>query len=286
MNNNLFPCFWFNQNGAEAAEFYTSVFRNSKITVNTPMVINLEIEGQKLMLLNAGPQFKPNLCLSLMVTCNSKEEVESYYHRLSEKGKVMMELDAYPWSEKYAWVEDKYGISWQLYFNTEKPKQKISPVMMFTGKNAGKCKEALSYYTTIFPDSEIQGIMEYEEGQGDIAGNVAHSQFIINDYVMMAMDSSHDHKTNFTEGTSMTVMTKDQDETDYYWNEFTKEGEESMCGWLKDKYGFSWQIVPYRLIELTNTHEVEKNQNAFGAMLKMKKIIIKDIEDAYYNDID
>ncbi|OJX33927.1 MAG: hypothetical protein BGO86_01885 [Chryseobacterium sp. 36-9] len=283
MNNNIFPCFWFNQDGAEAAEFYTSVFRNCQITVNTPMVINIEIEGQKIMFLNAGPMFKPNVTLSLMVMCDSAEEVESYYHRLAEKGKVMMELDSYPWSEKYAWVQDQYGISWQLYFAAEKAKQKISPVMMFTGKNAGKCKEALDYYTTIFPDSEIEGIMEYEEGQGDVAGNVAHSQFIINGYVMMAMDSSHDHKADFTEGTSMTVMTKDQDETDYYWDEFTKEGQESMCGWLKDKYGFSWQIVPHRLIELTNTHEVEKAQKAFGAMMKMNKIIIKDIEDAYYN---
>ena len=280
MNNNIFPCLWFNQNGSEAAKFYTSVFRNTKITVDTPMVINIEIEGQKLMFLNGGPMFQPNLTLSLMMMCDSKEEAESYYQKLSEKGKVMMELDSYPWSESYAWVEDQYGISWQIYY-TKEYKQKFSPVMMFTGQNNGKCKEALNYYTTVFPNSNIESVMEYEEGQGDTAGNVAHSQFNINDYLMMAMDSSHGHKVNFTEGTSMTIMTKDQEETDYYWNEFTKEGQESMCGWLKDKYGFSWQIVPNRLIELTNTHEVEKAQKAFGAMMKMKKIIIKDIEDAY-----
>jgi len=280
MNNNIFPCFWFNQNGEEAAKFYISIFQNSKITVETPMVINIEIEGQKLMFLNGGSMFQPNLTLSLMMMCDSKEEAESYYKRLSEKGKVMMELDSYPWSESYAWVEDQYGISWQIYY-TKEYKQKFSPVMMFTGQNNGKCKEALDYYTSVFPNSNIESVMEYEEGQGDTAGNVAHSQFNINNYLMMAMDSSHDHKVNFTEGTSMTIMTKDQEETDYYWNEFTKEGQESMCGWLKDKYGFSWQIVPNRLIELTNTHEVERAQKAFGAMMKMKKIIIKDIEDAY-----
>ena len=244
------------------------------------MVINIEIEGQKLMLLNAEPMFQPNLTLSLMMMCDSKEEAESYYQKLSENGKVMMELDSYPWSESYAWVEDQYGISWQIYY-TKEYKQKFSPVMMFTGQNNGKCKEALDYYPSVFPNSKIESVMEYQEGQGDTAGNVAHSQFNINNYLMMAMDSSHDHKVNFTEGTSMTIMTKDQEETDYYWNEFTKEGQESMCGWLKDKYGFSWQIVPNRLIELTNTHEVERAQKAFGAMMKMKKIIIKDIEDAY-----
>lgn len=280
MNNTIFPCFWFNQNGAEAARFYTSIFQNSNITVDTPMVVNIEIDGQKLMFLNGGPMFRPNLTLSLMMMCDSKEEAESYYEKLSVNAKIMMELGSYPWSESYAWLEDQYGISWQIYYSTEY-KQKFSPVMMFTGANNGKCKEALGYYTAIFPDSSIQNIMEYHEGQGDTAGNVAHSQFIIDNYLMMAMDSSHDHKVNFTEGTSMTIMTKDQEETDYYWKEFTKEGQESMCGWLKDKYGFSWQIVPHRVIELTNTHEVEKAQKAFGAMMKMKKISIKDIEDAY-----
>jgi len=281
MNTNIFPCYWFNQNGAEAARFYASIFRNSKVSCETPMVNNIEIEGQTLMFLNGGPMFQPNLTLSLMMMCASKDEAESYYQKLSENGKIMMPLDSYPWSDCYAWVEDQYGISWQIYYSSEAYQQKFSPVMMFTGENNGKCKEALAYYTSIFPNSKIEGIMEYEQGQGDTAGNVAHAQFIINDYVMMAMDSSHDHKVNFTEGTSMTVMTRDQEETDYYWNHLSKDGQESRCGWLKDKYGFSWQIVPHRLIELTNTHEVEKAQKAFGAMMSMNKIIIKDIEDAY-----
>ncbi|WP_379962922.1 VOC family protein [Epilithonimonas sp. UC225_85] len=280
MNHDIFPCFWFNQNGSEAAKFYTAIFKNSKTVDDTPMVINIEIEGQKLMFLNAGPQFRPNMCLSLMLMCDSPEEVEHYYQKLSESGKVMMELDGYPWSEKYAWVEDQYGISWQLYYNKEKAKQKFSPVMMFTGDTAGKCKEAIEFYTNIFPNSKTEGIMEHPEGQGEPAGNVAHAQFVINDYVMMAMDSSHNHNSNFTEGTSMTVMTKDQEETDYYWEKLTEGGQESMCGWLKDKYGFSWQIVPHRLIEITNSHDVEKAKKAFGAMMKMNKIIIKDIEDA------
>jgi len=280
MNNDIFPCIWFNQNGSEAAKFYTSIFKNSKITVDTQMVINIEIKGQKLMFLSVGPQFKPNQTLSLMLMCDSHEEVENYYQRLSENGKVMMELNAYPWSEKYAWVEDQYGISWQLYYSSEKAKQKFSPVMMFTGTNAGKCREAISFYTNIFPNSQVEGIMEYQEGQGEPAGNIAHSQFQIDHYTMMAMDSSHDHKVQFSEGTSMVVMTSDQDETDFYWNKLTEGGEESMCGWLKDKYGFSWQITPKRLIELTNHGNPETSKKAFDAMLKMKKIIIKDIEGA------
>lgn len=280
MNNDIFPCIWFNQNGGEAAKFYISVFKNSKITIDTSMVVNIEIEGQKLMFLSVGPQFKPNQTLSLMLMCESHEEVEEYYNKLSENGKVMMGLDSYPWSEKYAWVEDQYGISWQLNYASEKATQKFSPVMMFTGNNAGKCREAISFYTEIFPNSKIEGIMDYPEGQGEPAGNIAHSQFQIDNFMMMAMDSSHDHKVHFTEGTSMVVMTDNQEETDFYWNKLSENGEESMCGWLKDQYGFSWQITPKRLIELTNNGNPETSKKAFDAMLKMKKIIIKDIEDA------
>lgn len=280
MNKDIFPCIWFNQNGSEAAKFYTAVFRNSKITMDTSMVVNLEIEGQKLMFLSVGPQFRPNLTVSLMLMCDSKDEVEEYYQKLSENGKIMMEIDAYPWSEKYAWVEDQFGISWQLYYSKEKFNQKFSLVLMFTGKNNGKCREAIEYYTSIFPNSNIEGVMNYPDGQGEPSENIAHSQFQIDQYTMMAMDSSHQHNFNFSEGTSIVVMTNDQEETDFYWNRLTEEGEESMCGWLKDRYGFSWQITPKRLIELTNTDNPEKNKKAFDAMLKMKKIIIKDIEDA------
>ena len=280
MNNDIFPCIWFNQNGSEAAQFYTSIFKNSKITVDSSMVINIEIEGQKLMFLSVGPQFRPNQSFSLMMMCDSHEEVEDYYQKLSAGGKIMMALDTYPWSEKYAWVEDLYGISWQLYYNAEKAEQKFSPVMMFTGNNAGKCREAIGFYTDIFPNSKVESIMDYPEGQGEAAGNIAHSQFLIGNYTMMAMDSSHDHKVQFSEGTSMVLMTNNQEETDFYWNKLTDGGEESMCGWLKDRYGFSWQITPKRLIELTNNGNPELNKKAFDAMLKMKKIIIKDIEDA------
>ena len=280
MNNDIFPCIWFNQKGSEAAKFYTSVFKNSKITMDTSMVINIEIEGQKLMFLDADPQFKPNLTVSLMMMCDTQDEVEAYYQKLSENGKVMMELDSYPWSEKYAWVEDQYCISWQLYYSKEKFDQKFSPVLMFTGQNNGKCREALDYYTSIFPNSRVESIMDYPAGQGEPEGNIAHSQFIIDGYTLMAMDSSHQHNFNFSEGTSMVVMTDNQEETDFYWNKLTENGEESRCGWLKDKYGFSWQITPKRLIELTNTSDPANNKKAFDAMLKMNKIVIKDIQDA------
>jgi predicted 3-demethylubiquinone-9 3-methyltransferase (glyoxalase superfamily) len=96
------------------------------------------------------------------------------------------------------------------------------------------------------------------------------------------MDNSYDHAFDFNEGISMVIMTDDQEETDHLWNTLISGGgRESMCGWLKDKYGFSWQIVPKKLIQLMNDADQGKAQQVVQAMMKMQKIIIKDLEEAY-----
>lgn len=281
MNRNIFPCIWFNGKGSEAVKFYAATFDNARVLHDSGMVVNWEADNCAFMHLDAGPMFKPNVSVSFMVMCESPEEVDRYWERLSQNGKVLMELNTYPWSEKYGWVEDQYGVSWQLYLGDKAP-QKFVPTLMFTGNQAGKAKEAMERYTRIFPNAKIDGVMEYKEGDGDVPGNVAHAQFYVNDYMLMAMDSSADHGVTFSEGISMVVMTDDQEETDHYWNELIADGgAESMCGWLKDPYGLSWQITPKRLIEMVSDPDREKAGRATEAMLKMKKIIIADLEAAY-----
>lgn len=281
INPNIFPCFWFNGNASEAAKLYADVFPNSHVSVDSPMVVNVDLNGQKLMLLNGGPMFQPNPSISIMVMCETDEEVENYYNKLSPDGKVLMELNSYPWSEKYAWINDKFGVSWQFY-KGDKMEQKYIPTFMFIQQNNGKCREAMNFYVSNFPNSEINGIMEHPQNSEDLAGMVAHAQFTIDNYALYAMDGGTTHDFNFTEGVSMVVMTNDQTETDKYWNAFTENGgQESQCGWLKDKYGVSWQIVPHRLIELMSDPNHEKAQKVVEAMLKMKKIIVADLETAY-----
>ncbi|KUY31841.1 VOC family protein [Elizabethkingia ursingii] len=282
MNNDIFPCLWCNGDAKEAAEFYCQVF-GGKITVDTPVVINIELFGQKLMLLNAGPQFEKNPSISFLINCASEEDVQHYWDMLSEGGMALMELDSYPWSKKYGWIKDKYGATWQLYFG-EMQDQKMIPTLMFMHKNNGKAMEAMEFYTSTFPESKIEGVLKYKDGgeNGENPENVQHAQFVINNYMLSCMDSSFDHKFDFNEGISLVTMTNDQKETDHLWNTLISGGgRESMCGWLKDQYGVSWQIVPKRLIELMNDSNPEKSQKVVQAMLKMQKIVIADLEAAY-----
>lgn len=286
MNNDIFPCLWYNGNSKESADFYCKVF-DGKITVDTPMVKNIEIFGQKLMMLDAGPQFEKNPSISFMVICETEDEVLNYWNQLAEGGMVLMPLDSYSWSKKYGWVQDKYGVTWQIFLGEKASDQKIIPTLMFINQNNGKATEAMNFYTQTFPDSTIGNILKYGDGaEGhDIIEpkeNVQHAHFIIDHYSLFCMDNSYDHKFDFSEGISMVVMTEDQEETDHLWNTLISDGgKESMCGWLKDKYGLSWQIIPKKLIQLTGDTDQVKAQKVFQAMLKMQKIIIKDLEEAY-----
>ncbi|WP_312075774.1 VOC family protein [Chryseobacterium sp.] len=284
MNNNIFPCLWYDGDAKESAEFYCKVF-NGKITADTEMVLNIDLFGQKLMLLNGGPHFEKNASISFMVLCETEEEVEKYWKPLSENGIVLMELGEYPWSKKYGWVRDRFGVTWQVYLGEKQGEQKIIPTLMYIHQNNGKAMKAMEFYTKIFPNSKIGGVLKYGDGVGDenheIPENVQHAHFEIDGYSFFCMDNSYDHQFDFSEGISIVVMTENQGQTDHLWNSLTSEGgRESMCGWLKDQFGVSWQIVPKRLIELMNDSNPEKAQKVVMAMMKMQKIVSADLEEA------
>lgn len=280
MNNSIYPCLTLKGKVAEAAGFYINTFGEGKIVQTSPFVILIELSGQKMMLLNDGPSSLPNGSVSFMVISETAEETEQYWNKLIDGGQIFMPLDSYDWSTKYGWVQDKYGVSWQLYTGSkDDTPQKFCPTLMFTGANAGKAAEAVHFYTGLFPKSHIEGIMEYEEGDGDTPGLVKHAQFVINDFIAMAMDSSAEHGFDFNDAISLVVNCDTQEEIDRYWNQLTANGGyEVACGWLTDKYGISWQIVPKVLGKLMT--DPERGQRAMNAMMKMKKLIIADLENA------
>ncbi|QOW10236.1 VOC family protein [Kaistella flava (ex Peng et al. 2021)] len=288
MNNNIFPCLWFNGNGKEAADFYCETF-GGKITADTPVVLNLELFGQKLMFLNAGSQFEKNASISFMVLCDTEDEVQKYWSQVSQNGIILMDLGEYPWSKKYGWVRDQFGVTWQINLSDKKSEQKIIPTLMFIHQNNGKAFQAMEFYTGIFPNSKIGGVLKYGEGVGneshEVPENVQHGHFEIDNYSFFCMDNSFDHQFDFNEGISIVVMTDDQVQTDHLWNSLLENGgRESMCGWLKDQFGVSWQIVPKRLLELMNDFEQPmKAQKVVQAMMGMQKIVIADLENAYHS---
>ncbi|AZA55264.1 VOC family protein [Chryseobacterium sp. G0201] len=283
MNNDIFPCLWYDGDAKQSAEFYCKVF-DGKITTDTPVVMNIDLFGQKIMLLNGGPQFEKNASVSFMVICESEDEVKKSWDQLMDGGMALMPLDSYPWSKKYGWVRDKFGVTWQLFLGEKQNEQKIVPTLMFIHENNGKAMEAMEFYTQTFPNSSLGNVLKYKDGgeANEVPENVQHAHFVIDGYNLFCMDNSYDHKFDFNEGISMVIMTDDQEQTDHLWNTLTSDGgRESMCGWLKDKYGFSWQIVPKKLIQLMSDPDQEKAQKVVQAMMRMQKIIIKDLEDAY-----
>lgn len=272
MNKSIYPCLWFDNNAKEAAEFYVNVFDNSKITSENPLVVEFELNGVRFMGLNGGSQFNPTSAVSYFVYCGGDHsKIESLFRKLSEGGMVLFPLDKYDWSEKYAWVQDKFGVNWQLDVDAINHPQKIVSALLFTNEKAMQVKEAATFYTSVFKDSKI--LMEYPFPDGE---NLLFTQFKLNNYLFNAMSGGAEkHKFDFSEGNSFVIECDTQEEIDHYWSAFASGGKESMCGWVQDKYGVWWQVVPSILKELMNTPE--KAQKVTEAFMKMKKFDIETL---------
>jgi len=279
MENTIYPCLWFDGKAKEAAEYYLRVFDHSRIISDNQTVVMLELSGQEFMFLNGGPQYTINPSISFYVVCEELEEVELLWKKLMEGGTALMPLDGYAWSQKYGWVQDRYGVNWQLSLGRMVDVgQKYTPVLMFTGEQNGRAEEAIHFYVSVFDGSSITGIARYEKDGNDTEGHISHAQFNLGKQVVMAMDSSQSHAFTFNEAISLVVECKNQQEIDYYWDRFTAEGEEVQCGWLKDKFGVSWQIVPAVLKDLTS--DPDRFPRVMQAILPMKKIDIKTLVNA------
>jgi predicted 3-demethylubiquinone-9 3-methyltransferase (glyoxalase superfamily) len=196
-------------------------------------------------------------------------------------GKALMPLDSYPFSERYAWVEDKFGVSWQIILSKE-AKSAVIPSFLFTQGNVGRAEEAINFYTYIFKDSKIGMISRYGKGQEpEKEGNVNYASFFLENQEFSAMESAGGHKFFFSEAVSLIVNCDDQEEIDYYWSKLSAVAESEQCGWLKDKFGVSWQITPKVLGEMMSKGSPAQVDRVTQAFLKMKKFDISKLEEAY-----
>lgn len=284
---------WFDkkEDVHEATALYTSLFKDSKIEnirtiTDTPSgdcdIITFKLAGQDFMAINAGPIFKFNPSISMFVVFDTEAEIEAVWNKLIDGGKALMAYDTYPWAKKYGWLQDKYGLTWQLSMSeNHQMEQKITPLIMFTQDKAGKAKEAIEMYTSIFPNSKIEMAAPYEKGEGDKEGYIKHSRFTLNGKNFMAMDSSGPHEFIFNEAISFIVNCDTQEEIDYYWEKLSAVPESEQCGWLKDKFGVSWQIVPTAMNDMMAKGDKEKIARVTQAFLKMKKFDIAALQKAY-----
>jgi len=308
----IIPHLWFDKEAKEAAEFYTSLFPDSKITNfntihDTPSgdcdIVSFDLWGYSFMAISAGPIFKINPSISFMVNFDplqparttdsvqsggdkkAQTRIDAVWEKLSEGGKVLMPIDKYPFSERYGWIEDKYGLSWQLILTNPEGEKRplIIPSMMFTGDMTGKAGEAIDFYVSMFKNAKRGMFAPYPDGAApEKDAKLMFAEFILEKQWFTAMDSGHMHKFGFNEAISLIVNCEDQKEIDYYWEKLSAVPEAEQCGWLKDKYGVSWQIVPKEMSEMMSQGTREQIDRVTQAFLPMKKFDIAKLKQAYY----
>jgi predicted 3-demethylubiquinone-9 3-methyltransferase (glyoxalase superfamily) len=299
MKQKITPNLWFEGNAEEAVEFYVSAFPGSKIISrsyypNTAeeglaefqlplagevLTIDFELGGQGFAAINAGPEFKFNPSISFMVNFDpsvddqAEEHLDELWAKLVDSGQVLMPLDVYPFSKRYGWVRDRYGLTWQLILTDPEgePRPFIIPSLLFTNKNVNHAEEAVEFYLSVFKDAKVGELAYYPEDTGPAKkGSLMYGDFMLANQWFVAMDSGVEQDFAFNESVSFSVSCKDQEEIDTFWEKLSSDPQFEQCGWCKDKFGVSWQIVP------ENIGELMEKPNAFKKMMPMKKIIIAD----------
>jgi len=298
----IVPHLWYDKEAKAAAEFYSSIFPHSKVhdvtTIpDTPSgdsdSVTFELWGQRFMAISAGPHFKMNPSISFMVNFDpskvkdAREKLNEVWRKLSEGGTVLMQLDKYPFSEWYGWIQDKFGVSWQLILTDPEGEERpaIIPTLLFVGERCGKAEEAFRYYLSVFKNSKEGFVARYPKGmEPDKEGTIMFSDFMLENQWFVAMDSAHEHKFSFNEAISFMVYCDNQEEIDYYWEKLSTVPEAEQCGWLKDKFGVSWQVVPIEMEEMMSKSTPEQLERVTKAFLKMKKLDLAELKKAYKGD--
>ncbi len=296
----IVPHLWFDTEAKEAAEFYVSAFgKGSAVTHvstlhDTPSgdcdIVSFDLCGYSFMSISAGPLFTINPSISFMLNFDpskdkdAEKHLDALWEKLSDGGKPLMPLQEYPFSKRYGWIADKYGVSWQLILTNPdgEPRPFIIPSLMFTGENTGKAGEAMDFYVSVFKDAKRGFSAPYPPGAApEPAAKLMFAEFMLEKQWFTAMDSGHMHKFSFNEGLSLVVQCKDQKEIDYYWEKLSAVPESEQCGWLKDKYGLSWQVTSVDMQEMISSGTEEQVARVTQAFLPMKKLDIATLKKAY-----
>ena len=299
MNNpTIAPCLWFDGNAEEAAAFYVETHdagrvigrarfpRSSDNPAGKPrgsvMSVDFEVCGRRFTAVNGGPRFVINPSISFFVHVGSEAEAERLFAALSSGGQTMMPLGAYPWSPCFGWAADRFGVSWQVTtVSLESGTPPIVPSLMFNGGQSGNAMAAMERFRGVFPDSRIGEVQRYGPDE-DGAGMVKYGRFVLAGQHLAAMDSPIDHGFGFNEAVSLQVLCDGQPEVDHYWRELSQGGEPGQCGWLKDRFGISWQVVPTRWLDWLGTDADDAaRERVFEAMLTMTKLDVAALERAF-----
>lgn len=308
MAQRITPNIWFNGNAEQGGEFYARAFGDVGVEASTTvdarypsdglldfqqhmagaaLTVEVTIAGTRLTLINAGPEFRPNPSISFMLNFDplmfggddaaTRERIAALWAALAEGGKEMMGLGEYPFSPYYGWVEDRHGVSWQLMLTDPEgePRPFIIPALMFDGESQNKAAEASDFYVSLFADSPggsaVGTRAPYGAPTGDASADaLAFGEFRIGDQWFVGSDNGSGVDHPFSCGVSLLVECEDQAEIDRLWDALSAVGEAEQCGWLVDRYGVNWQIVP------ANLRELMRRPHAYEHMMRMKKLVIDE----------
>lgn len=287
----IVPNLWFDHTAEEAAQFYASVFPEARIVdvqrypdeglpdfqkefAGQPVTVEFEIGGYRMVGINAGPEFRPNPSVSFFVNFDpsvddhAREHLDELWAALTAEGSVLRPLQEYPYSQRYGWVEDKWGVNWQLMLTNPdgEPRPFIIPSLMFGSTVQGRAKEAVDYYLEVF-GGRPGTIAAYPAESGAMAGQIMFADFQLLGQWLAVMDAA-DQDFTFTPGASLLVYCHGQDELDRWWSKLSAVPEAEQCGWCQDKFGLSWQLVP------DNLDELMAGPDAYATLMSMGKIEI------------
>jgi predicted 3-demethylubiquinone-9 3-methyltransferase (glyoxalase superfamily) len=293
------PHLWFDTQAKEATEFYTSVLPDSKVTHITTLhdtpsgesdIVSFELAGQPFMAISAGPLFTFNPSVSFILNFDpsrdnqARAHLDQLWEQLSAGGTALMPLDTYPFSQRYGWIQDRYGLSWQLMLTNPAGEERpfIIPSLMFTGNIAGRAEEAIDFYCTVFKGSRRGITARYPQGmEPDQEGTIQFADFSLGGTWFAAMDSAREHQFMFNEAISLLVPCETQAEIDSYWEKLSAVPEAEQCGWLKDQFGLSWQVWPTAIGEMMKNGTREQIDRITQAFLPMKKMDLATLQRAY-----
>lgn len=287
----LVPSLWFDHTALEAAQFYASVFADARILdasyypeeglpdfqqefAGRPLAVEFEVAGCRIVGINAGPQFRPNPSISLMVRFDpardpaAREHLDAAWAGLSEDGTELMPLAEYQFSSRYGWVQDRYGVSWQLSLADRQGEAGpgLTACLLFGGPVQNRAGEALEFYADVF-GGRVAMTARYPQATGPATpDSLMFSELEVGDDRIALMDSGVPQDASFTPGVSLIVECAGQAEIDRYWGRLSAVPEAEQCGWCVDRFGVSWQVLPANLNELTSL------PGGYQKMLGMKKI--------------
>jgi len=292
------PHIWFDNQAKEAAEFYTSLMPDSSITYANTLhmpfgdcdVVDFVFAGQSFLGINGGPGLKVNPSISFMINFDPSRDpdaakrIDEVWNKLTQNGNILMPLDKYPFSERYGWVADKYGVSWQLILTKPAGEERpvIVPSIMYTGSVSGRAEEAIDFYCTIFKDAKRGTTARYPAGMApDKEGSLMFADFYIDSTWLAAMDSARNHDFAFNDALSLLIPCETQEEIDYFWSALTADGQPGQCGWLKDKFGVSWQVASTVMFEAMKNGSQEQIDRITQAFMTMQKVDVATLKQAY-----